>query len=53
LFQTGGYVDFLSLRDMTRYLNSRSRTINEKRSSLRSLAQFAVRSAVALPWSGR
>jgi len=49
----GGYVDFATMRDMTRYLASNNRSIQAHRKQLRSLASYAVRAAIVLPWSGR
>jgi len=49
----GGYVDFISLRDMTRYLASNNPSIQSNRKQLRTLGIYAARAAIALPWSGR
>lgn len=49
----GGYVDFVSLRDMTRYLASNNHSIQSNRKQLRTLGIYAARAAIALPWSGR
>lgn len=49
----GGYVDFEGLRDVTRYLASNNPSIQANRKQLRALSAYTVRSAIALPWSGR
>jgi uncharacterized membrane protein len=53
LCRAGGYVDFVSLRDMTRYLASNNPSIQSNRKQLRTLGIYAARAAIALPWSGR
>jgi hypothetical protein len=51
--RAGGYVDYATLRDMTRFLASNNKSIRADRKQLRSMGLYIARAAVALPWSGR